>query len=52
MYRLAYSGDVVAFKIGPRQGARKAHPAPFCALLLKNSQLTCGETQGIQETVH
>jgi hypothetical protein len=25
VYRLTYSGDVVAFKMGRRQGARRAH---------------------------
>ena len=25
VYRLAYNGDVVAFKMGRRQGARRAH---------------------------
>ena len=32
VYRLAYNGDVVAFKMGRRQGARRAHPAPVLGL--------------------
>jgi hypothetical protein len=31
VHRLAYNDDVVAFKMGRRQGARRAHPAPFYA---------------------
>jgi hypothetical protein len=34
VYRLAYNGDVVAFKMGRRQGARRAHPAPLSILLV------------------
>ena len=31
VHRLANNGDVVAFRMGRRQGARRAHPAPFYA---------------------
>ena len=34
VYRLAYNDDVVAFKIGRQQGARRAHPAPLSILLV------------------
>jgi hypothetical protein len=32
VHRLAYNSDVVAFKMGRRQGARRAHPDGALAL--------------------
>jgi hypothetical protein len=34
VYRLAYNDDVVAFKMGLQQGARRAHPAPLSIFLV------------------
>ena len=48
VYCLAYNGDVVAFKMGRRQGGRRAHPVPEIAYILLRSKWAVGKARGVE----